>query len=117
MPLALYRGPALKSLSLRRKLDCMAGDVSHYLSMQEEGLILISCAWSAGCGMPFAVDTQFAAVLSACPEVLAVDVASDAVATVQQPDFGMLHGHTSLSCILSTLVILCTCCLDPKWLR
>ncbi len=36
---------------------------------------------------------------------------------MQQPAFGMLHGHTSLSCILFTLVILCTCCLDCKRLR
>ncbi len=36
---------------------------------------------------------------------------------LQQPVFGMLYGHTSSSCILSTLVILCTCCLDCKRLR
>ncbi len=36
---------------------------------------------------------------------------------MQQPVVGMLYGHTSPSCILPGLVILCTRCLDCKRLR
>jgi len=49
VPSVLERGPALKSLSKRRKpqLDCIAGNSGHYLSMKEENLTQISSAWSA----------------------------------------------------------------------
>ena len=49
VPSVLERGPALKSSSTRRKpqLDCIAGNSGHYLSVKEENLTQISCAWSA----------------------------------------------------------------------
>jgi len=45
---------------------------------------------------------------SALPSVCAVKQVLTLELLMQQPVFGMLYGHTSPSCILPTLVILCT---------